>query len=456
MGKREFLKNIFILGFSGIVAKLFDFCFKAYYSRVLGSEGMGLLSLGFSLHGVMLTFATAGLGVAVSKTTSEFMEFKRHAAVKCCMRSALFGVTSLSLLVTLGVLIFSPYLAKYVLGDERVALSLCTLAPSVIFMGISYCLKGWFYAQRKTLPPASSEILEQIIKFAFIKFFLWIFIPYGTEYACAAVFAGISVGELSSCAYLFFFYMRYERYTYNPECIRETSINKKNIICTLLGISIPSMITSLCSSGLRMKEDVLIVSAFERGGFTHSSALEVLGMIQGMALPMLILPLNLAGSVMSLLIPEISRAGAVGGEKLKNTTMRVYRCGAFVGTVVCIVFLIWGDRMCYAFFGSRDAADTVVRLAPLCPIMFIDSLSCSILNGIGKQTKLLVFSLMDFALRYSLIYFAIPDGKTEALILMTVLSNVFTCTLTLGSVLKTVKPRLCLKSFKKSRCRMCK
>ena len=48
--KNPLYANIFILGLSGIIAKLFDFSFRAFSSRVLGAEGMGLLSLGFSLH----------------------------------------------------------------------------------------------------------------------------------------------------------------------------------------------------------------------------------------------------------------------------------------------------------------------------------------------------------------------------------------------------------------------
>ena len=81
--KNIVIKNALILGLSGILAKSFDFIFRAYYSRILGAEGMGLLSLGFGLHGVMLTVSTAGLGVAVSKITSEYIEQNRtYLAVK--------------------------------------------------------------------------------------------------------------------------------------------------------------------------------------------------------------------------------------------------------------------------------------------------------------------------------------------------------------------------------------
>ena len=105
--KNTMWRNVFILGLSGIIAKLFDFCFRAYYSRMLGTEGMGLLSLGFSLHGVMMTVATAGLGVAVSKSVSEYMEQSNPGAVKACMRTSLYGVSALSLLVMLITFLFS-------------------------------------------------------------------------------------------------------------------------------------------------------------------------------------------------------------------------------------------------------------------------------------------------------------------------------------------------------------
>ena len=90
--KYKMYKNVLLLGLSGIIAKLFDFSFRAFYAGVLGTEGMGLLSLGFSMHGVMLTIATAGLGVAVSRCTSVYIERGNPAAVKKCMKMAVFGV----------------------------------------------------------------------------------------------------------------------------------------------------------------------------------------------------------------------------------------------------------------------------------------------------------------------------------------------------------------------------
>ncbi len=437
MPKNRFIKNVIILGISGILAKLFDFSFRAYYSQILGSEGMGLLSLGFSLHSLMLTISTAGLGVAVSKITSEYLEINNLPAVKTSVRTAIFCVLVLSLTVTLLVFLFPSFLAERILGDIRATKSLCALSPSVIFMGVSYCLKGLFYAERKTLPPASSEFLEQAVKFISIRFLLKIFLPYGIEYACVGIFLGITIGELSSCTYLTLFYLREERKSLSINLGKEP--DRKAVLLRLLGVSIPSLITSLCVSGFRMQEEVLIVSALERGGMSHSSALSSLGIVHGMAMPLLVLPLTLSGSVMSLLIPEISRVGT--GDRLKGTALKVYRYGIYIGLFMCSIFLLFGKELCNAFYGSYDAAYVVLCLSPLLPVMFLDSLSCSILNGLGKQFKILLFTLLDFALRLSLIYYTLPKGQMNAFIVMVTLSNIFTCSLTVSAVIRKCRQR---------------
>lgn len=436
--KNPLYANIIILGMSGIAAKLFDFSFRTFYSRALGAEGMGLLSLGFSLHGVMLTIATAGLGIAVSKTASVYTERGNPDAVRQCVRMAIIGVSVPALLVMLITFMLAPQIADKILGDVRIAPSLCTLVPSIIFMGISYCTKGCFYAIRKTLPPASSEILEQAVKFVSIWGLLKIFLPYGVQYGCAAVFGGITIGEFSSCLYLLIWYKKSECSNFGISCGACSAPPKGEILTKLLCVSAPCMITSLCGSVLRMKEEVLLIYAFKKGGMAHGDAVAMLGIMHGMVMPLLVLPLTLAGSVMSLLVPEISRAEERGAKRLEYTAKKTYRVGVSVGAAVGIVFVLFGREISTMIYHTQNAAYLTVCLAPLCPIMFADSLSCSMLNGMGRQMRLLGLSLLDFALRFTLIYFTVPIWKENAFAVMTAASNVFTCVMSFIGVYKLV------------------
>lgn len=425
-------KNAAVLAFSGICAKTFDFAFRTYYSVKLGAEGVGLLALGFGLHGVMLTVATAGLGVATSKIVSEYLEQREYGAVRQSMKIAVYGVACLSLIIILLTFIGADAIAEYALGDARISTGLCCLAPSILFMGISYCLKGYFYAARKSWIPAGSEFLEQGVKFAAISTLLAIFLPRGISYGCAAVFAGISIGEFSSCMYLTLFFLR------------ETVSMKKGERCrgiplAIIKISFPSMLSSFAGSALRMQEEVWIVSAFKGYGMSHSGAVSSLGIIYGMVMPMLVFPLTLAGSVTTLLVPEIARRNTLTDKsRLIGLVKRVYRAGVVAGIAVLVVFEIFAKPLTGFLYHDVSIAEWVRVLAWLCPVMFADSLSCAMLNGLGKQFSLLFYSISDSLIRLVLIFAFIPKIGMPALAGVIVISNLYTCALSVGGVVRGI------------------
>lgn len=429
--KNQILKSASILAFSGICAKSFDFIFRAFYSRRLGAEGMGLMSLGFGLHGVMLTVATAGLGVAVSKIVSEYLEKKNLGAAGKSMKLAIYGVSVLSLSIIFLTFLFSGQISKHILSDPRISAGICCLVPSILFMGVSYCLKGYFYAARKVIYPALSEFLEQAVKFLSISLLLKIFLPYGIEYGCAAVFLGISIGELSSCLFLSLFFLK------DAKLLLTSKTHQTGIPSSILKISVPSMASSFTGSALRMQEEVWIVTAFKQFGMTHAEALGNLGLIHGMAMPMLVFPLTLMGSVTTLLIPEIARSNATPNKKrLHHLTKKVWGFGLLAGIIVAVVFYVFPHKLSYTIYHRPEIAPVLKTLAFLSPLMFLDSLSCAILNGLGKQFSLMFYSMTDSAFRLLSIIIFIPHFGINALYMIIILSNIYTCTLT---VLKVVK-----------------
>lgn len=432
-------KNAAVLAFSGICTKTFDFAFRAFYSVKLGAEGVGLLSLGFGLHGVMLTVATAGLGVATSKIVSEYLEKNEYGAVRQSMKIAIYGVACLSLLIIFLTFAGAEPIAKYILGDIRISTGICCLAPSILFMGISYCLKGYFYAARKAWIPAGSEFLEQGVKFAAINGFLAFSLPKGIGCGCAAVFAGISIGELSSCLYLFVFFLRETRGMAKGE-------RRKGIPAAIIKISFPSMTASFAGSALRMQEEVRIVAAFKSFGMSHSAAVSALGTIYGMVMPMLVFPLTLVGSVTTLLVPEIARRNTfVDKSRLNGLVKRVYRLGAIIGLSVMIVFEAFALPLSELLYHTSSIVPWVRILAWLCPVMFADSLSCAMLNGLGKQFSLLFYSISDSLIRLGLIFAFVPIVGMPALAGVIIISNLYTCALSVHGV--CVKNKKCREAF---------
>ncbi|MBQ9736786.1 MAG: oligosaccharide flippase family protein [Clostridia bacterium] len=435
MKNRNVLRSTALLTLSGIAAKTIDFVFRSYYSRQLGSEGLGLFSLCFAVHGIMLNIASGGFGVAVSKIISERLSNGEIGAAKGTMRLALSMVGTLSVCAILVTCMFSKGIATRFLNEPECAKSLVCLAPSIFFMGISYCLKGYFYASRKVFPPASSEFLEQAVKIVSITYLLSKMLSKGVEQGCEAVFLGISIGEFSSCLYLSVIYM------FDIGRFKDIRCAKlKNLAAPLFKIALPVALGAVLGSFIRMREQVLTVEALEGAGLSHKSALKLYGGIYGMAMPMIVFPLTLLSSCFTMLVPEISRAySAASSVRLKTLTSRIYRlCGFFGFLVMCVMF-VFSRELSVLVYGTTECAGYLNALSLLAPVMFLDSVSCGILNGMGKQSSMFLYGILDALGRSVMIVTFVPVCGVKALFLIIICSNIFTCTLTAGKAHMTAK-----------------
>ncbi len=438
MLRQNILRSTALLTLSGIFAKTVDFLFRAYYSTRLGSEGMGLFSLVFSFHGLILTVATAGLGVAVSKTVSQHFVKKELGSIKKTMKIALGGVIALSLIVIFFVWGFSEKISASFLKEPRTRQSLLLLSPSILFMSISYCIKGYFYACRRVLIPASSEFLEQAVKIFTIVRLLNNWLPYGIEKGCEAVFLGITIGEFFSCFYLTLFFL------HNFHKLKAPTSQSKALM-PLLRIATPSMLSSLSGSYLRMQEDVFIIDGLRRSGLSHTLALSQYGSIKGMVMPLVVFPLTLLSSFLTLLVPEISRAASMKSSlRLKTLISRIYRFTTLGGFLMLTLFFIFSEELSRWVYSAPEISTQVRIISLLSPIMFIDSVSSGILGGMGKQTTLLFLSLCDSGLRLVFIKLFVPKFGINALIVIIILSNLFTAYHSSSSALRSAKtsPRL--------------
>lgn len=436
MSEQNVLKSAALLTLSGIIAKTVDFVFRAYYSRCLGSEGMGIFSLVFSFHAIMLNISAGGFSVAVSKIVSEKRTRGDYTGAKKTVAVSALCIMLLSLFVIFFTYIYSDKIAYVFLKEPRCRRCIVFLSPSILFMGISYCIKGYFYAMRRVIIPASSEFLEQAVKISVISFLLRLWLPRGIQHGCEAVFLGLSIGEFASCLYLTVFC------AVSLAKLPETrpQFSSRSVLPQIAGAALPIMLSSLLGSLMRMQEDVLIVSGLRKHGFSQQSSLNTYGTIHGMIMPLTVFPLTLMSSVLTLLVPEISRANSMRSrERLKALTERIFRFTAFFAFLTLAVFETFSKELSAAVYNAPETSGILSVLALICPLMFFDSVSCGILNGLGKQGSLLLFNLSDSALRLFLISFLIPKLGTAALIGIIITSNVFTSALTVSRVLKHTK-----------------
>lgn len=400
MKKTVFIKNAAILTASSLVLRFAGIIFKVWLAAKIGSEGIGLYQLVFSVYMFAATFATSGICTAVTRMTSEELVVGNKAGIKRILQRCI----QLSLVIaafTILVLFFgADFIAANILHDTRAVLSLKILSFSLPFMGICSCIKGYFMARRKAAPSSSSQLLEQVVRIVVIMLVISRYENLELDFACAAVFLGDTLAEGASCLYV---YIRY-RIDFKKLKFDSTATRKPyKLLPAISHIALPISAGRYLNSLLRMIENILVpicLSSSALGG----NGISLFGMIKGMALPILFFPSTLLSALSTLLLPEMSEA-AVRGRKavVQSISYRIIKITSIISIIFSALFLVGGMQFGRLIYSSEDVGFLLQALSPIVPFMYLDAICDGILKGLDQQKFTFRTSVSDSAIRIVLV-----------------------------------------------------
>jgi stage V sporulation protein B len=127
-----------------------------------------------------------------------------------------------------------------------------------------------------------------------------------------------------------------------------------------------------------------------------------------------------------LLLPSVSDAAARQDRKKTDRIIALaIRYGLLFGFAFTILFLLSGDYIGEVLFDSTLAGSLIKRLSWICPMMYVYSLLCSILHGLGRAQSVLRINLLASLIRISMIVFLVPRYGLSALLWGMLLSQLF-------------------------------
>jgi stage V sporulation protein B len=434
--KRTFFANTVVLTMTTQLLRVIGLFFIAFLSDRIGTEGIGLYQLTFSVYFLASTMATSGIGVAVSRLTAESIGKSRYKSTSNVVRRALALSLFMGLLVGGVLFLFSGFIGTSLLGDGRSVISLKTLSFGLPFMSLSSCLRGYFYGVRKVMRTAGQMIFEQVAQIVILFSIINSFAHRGLEYACLAIAISASVTEALSCGYGFVMYA-FERSRTSLVIINEQHINRQ-----IFGICVPVAASSYLRAGLKTAENVLIPSGLRRYGATGGQALSQFGLL-GMAMPVLLFPSSFLTAISALLLPEISEAHSIdNSQKIKNIFSRVFQFTAMLSLLFSGIFITFAKELGALIYQNEDAGMLIMMLAPLVPLIYLDFIVDSMLNGLNQQVKTLKINLLDYSIRIGLILMLIPKYGFFAYVVIYYISTVLNAFLSIRHLLVSSATRI--------------
>ncbi len=426
MNKRTFVKNTAVMTVTSLALRTLGIVFRVFISNRVGAEGMGLYQLVFSVYVLGTTFAAAGIVTAVTRMVAEQIARGTPANVPRVMRLSM-GLCVIIGTASAAVLYFgAPTIGGWV-GDARTVPALAVSGLALPFIGAASCVKGYFMARRRAMPPCVAQIFEQAIRIGSILWMLHAAGDCSLADACRIIIVGDAISETAACLFLLIAY-RLDRRTIATR--RAATLSHRALLRPLLGIAVPLTAGRYLSTALRTVENILVPARLTL--FTRSDALslEQFGAVKGMALPLIFFPAAFLMTVSGLLVPELSDAHALGHKRQVTRLTEQAMHITWIGSVLIgCLFTVLGRPLGNLLYGDDTVGLLLQILGPLTPVMYLDSVATGMLKGINEQVHSLWYSVADSAVRITLIWLLLPRFGITGFLFVMLVSNLLTCLL---------------------------
>ena len=416
MKKNTIIKGTLILTVAGLITRIIGFFYKIYLSNTLGAEKLGLYQLIFPIYGICFTLFAGGIQTSISKLVAnehgrQSVVHNKGDATRYNLNRILRIGMSLSFAVatTLAILVFcnAGFLATSILKEPSCESSLRILAFAFPFCSISSSINGYCYGLKRPGVPASTQLLEQIVRVAAVYYMASTFGKGDNGVTCELAVVGIVFGEIASMLYnvvsLFVMKKPYKNK-------KRTDASVPNVLLPLTTYMLPLTGNHLVVSLLTSLEAIMIPAMLRKYGLTGSEALSIYGVLIGMSIPFILFPSTITNSLAVLLLPTISEASSSNDQRTINrTTQTCIKYCLIIGIFSTGIFILFGQSLGEVFFHNHLSGHFLVILSWLCPFMYIATTLGSIINGLGKTHLTFINTVTGLGIRILFILYMVPN-----------------------------------------------
>ncbi|MBH5317126.1 stage V sporulation protein B [Paenibacillus sp. GSMTC-2017] len=406
MTKQTFIKGAMILLVAGIINRLLGFVPRIALPRIIGAEGVGLYQLAYPFLIVMLTIITGGIPLAIAKWIAEAESQGDTKQVKHIFRTAMILTITIATVLTIAMLLFAPFIIRYVLPDARVYRAFLMMTPLLLIIGVSSVYRGYFQGKQNMIPSAISQITETVIRIIGSLFLAYFFLPYGLEWAAAGSMLGVVAGEIGGLLVMLWKYKREKKPEYATE--NELSQNMPRhstpILKRLLGLSIPVTGSKMVGSISYLLESIFTARGLAAAGIATGAATAQYGALQGMIIPLLLLPTALTSSLAVSLIPSLSEAAARGDKALIHKRLhQSMRIALVSGAPFVVVMTLFAEPLCRMVYAHAEIAPMLQWMAPIGLFIYLQAPLQAALQALNKAGTALMNTFVGAAVKLILI-----------------------------------------------------
>lgn len=415
-------QTLFLTVVNGIVRAM-GLSLKVIMARMLGAEIMGVIEIAQSAHMVAIAPLTSGLPAAVSRLTAKAEKHSKHHP----LNAGLYLVRKISFFIIPLFWMLSPLIAR-LMGDLRVLPSLYISSLCVLILGYSAVYNGYSYGIEKSELPALSELIEQVVRFLLTIFLMCSCIRLAMPWLAAMPLAATLVAEVIGLIFMLVKHKKIPTSRVPPSPAWTKAVFR---------LSAPATLMRMIQTILRSFTSVVIPIRLQASGLSSAEATSLLGMLNGMVMPFLMLPGILTNALSVITLPKIAKA-----EENPSEIRRILILCLLLTlplSVICAVMIYLGAPLLANRMYRHAELTTLFRWSASQLVLFpISHLLLNTLSALGKQKLTLAVSLLSALFSLAITWFLAgePNLRILGVILSQYASQFFTIGLSLVALIR--------------------
>ncbi|MCM3129965.1 MULTISPECIES: stage V sporulation protein B [unclassified Paenibacillus] len=411
MKKQTFIQGTMILLAAGIINRILGFIPRIILPRVIGAEGVGLYQQGYPFFIVIVTLITGGLPLAIAKLVAEAESLGNNGngSSEKILRVSLMFTLSLGVLFTTLCIIFAPWVTSTILTDERVYHTFVSMTPMILIIAVSSVYRGYFQGKQNMIPSAASSIAETLMRILCVLWFSYLLLPRGIEYAAAGAMLGAVAGELIGMIVLLWQHEKYRKAGKTLPSLpsspaKQSKGQQKSIFKKLMAISIPVTAGRLVGSLSYLLETIVTAQSLALAGLTKALATAQYGALQGMVIPLLLLPGALTSSLATSLVPSLSEAAARKDYKTIHKRLhQSLRLALVTGGPFAVVMYVLAEPLCRLLYDDGSIADMLKTMTPFALFIYVQAPLQAALQALDRPGRALINTTIGAVIKITLI-----------------------------------------------------
>ena len=416
MSNNKIVRGTFLLTGAAFISKFLGMIYIIPFNELVGAKGAALYYYAYNPYTILISISTVGIPLAVSKMVSKYNSLEDYDTGLRIFRASFILMAITGTLAFLTLFFSAEWLAsKFVHDDqysnkvEDVKQVIQMVSFALILIPSMSVVRGYFQGNQKMEPTAISQVVEQIVRIAFVLISVFIVIkvykgsiPLAVSFATFAAF----VGALASCGVLLLAWIKRNQLlpdvTIGEQKLTNEYKSTKELFVELLSYAGPFILVGIATPLYQFVDTFTFNRAMIVSGYGEISELSLTA-ITFLGHKLIIIPVTLATGLSLTIVPALTESFTQQNRpKLIKEMNQALQLVLFF--VIPAVFGLMA--LSYEAYGSLygmenlDITGDLLRwYSPVALLFALFTVSSAILQGINEQRFAVLSLLAGFLIK---------------------------------------------------------